>query len=325
MPESNDSSRSQLPRTTPQTALTIGNFDGVHLGHQLLLQHARAAIGPQGRLIALSFHPHPLTTLNPAVAPPQIESFQIRKQRLLGAGADEVIELTPTPALLAKDPESFLNEIIDEHHPSIIVEGHDFHFGRARSGTPTTLTELCNTRGIQTQILGPVKVTLTDQSIVTASSSLTRWLLEQGRVRDAAYVLGRSHELQGTVVQGQQLGRTINIPTINLETESHLPADGVYSGFARFDTPSGPQHTLAAINVGSRPTVQGTSKRAEAHLLNTDGSSWTPHQDLPEYGWDCTLELTGWIRDQVKFDSIDTLKQQIRRDCGRICEILSVK
>ncbi|MGJ8635281.1 MAG: bifunctional riboflavin kinase/FMN adenylyltransferase [Phycisphaerales bacterium] len=320
MPDSPDPHKHQTALTT---ALTIGNFDGVHLGHQLLLQHARSAIAPQGRLIALSFHPHPLTTLNPAVAPPQIESFKVRRQRLLDAGADEVIELAPTPSLLAKDPQSFLNEIIDDYQPTLIVEGHDFHFGRARSGTPTTLTELCDLRGIQTQILGPVKVTLTDQSIVTASSSLTRWLLDYGRVRDAAYVLGRSHELTGTVVQGQQLGRTINIPTINLDTESHLPADGVYSGFAHFNTPSGPQRTLAAINVGSRPTVQGTTRRAEAHLLNTDGSSWIPHPDLPEYGWDCTLQLTGWIRDQVKFDSIDTLKQQIRRDCGRICEVLS--
>lgn len=312
------------PTTPPSsTALTIGNFDGVHLGHQLLIQHAKAAIPPSARLIVLSFHPHPLTTLNPSVAPTQIEPYLIRSQRLLDAGADEVIELTPTPSLLSKDPESFLNEVIDEHQPTLIVEGHDFHFGRARSGTPAVLTELCTMRGIETQILGPVKVTLTDQSVVTASSSLVRWLLDNGRVRDAAYVLGRTHELTGTVVQGQQLGRTISIPTINLDTQSHLPADGVYSGFATFTTQSGTQRTLAAINVGSRPTVQGTSRRAEAHLLNNDGSSWTPSQDMPEYGWDCTLELTGWIRDQVQFDSIETLKQQIRRDCGRICEVLS--
>lgn len=305
------------------TALTIGNFDGVHLGHQLLIQHAKAAIPPSACLVVLSFHPHPLTILNPSVAPAQIEPFSARCQRLLDAGADEVIELTPTPSLLSKDPESFLNEVIDKHQPSLIVEGHDFHFGRARSGTPAVLSEICTMRGIETQILGPVKVTLTDQSVVTASSSLTRWLLDNGRVRDAAYVLGRSHELLGTVVQGQQLGRTINIPTINLDTQSHLPADGVYSGFANFTTLSGSHRTLAAINVGSRPTVQGTTRRAEAHLLNTNGSSWTPDPDMPEYGWECTLELTGWIRDQVKFDSVDTLKQQIRRDCVRICEVLS--
>lgn len=312
-------------QTALNTALTIGNFDGVHLGHQLLLQHARSSIGPSGRLTVLSFHPHPLTTLNPAVAPLQIEPFQTRRQRLLDAGADEVIELTPTPSLLAKDPESFLNEVIDEHQPNLIVEGHDFHFGRARTGTPAVLKELCDMRGIETQILGPVKVALTDQSVVTASSSLIRWLLNHGRVRDAAYVLGRSHELSGTVVQGEQLGRTINIPTVNLETDTHLPADGVYSGFAHFTTQSGPQRTLSAINVGSRPTVQGTSKRAEAHLLNNDGSSWTPEEGMSEYGWECTLELTGWIRDQVKFDSVEKLKQQIRRDCGRICEVLSIE
>jgi riboflavin kinase/FMN adenylyltransferase len=261
--------------------------------------------------------------LNPSRAPRHIESFQIRKQRLLDAGADEVVELTPTPELLTQEPDQFLDEVIERYNPTIIVEGHDFHFGKRRAGTPELLTKLCEDRGIQTDILGPVQITLTDQSIVTASSSLVRWLITQGRVRDAAYTLGRSHELTGTVVQGQQLGRTINIPTINLDTDSLLPADGVYSGYARFTHNNREHQVLAAINVGSRPTVQGLTRRAEAHLIKPDSSQWTPAQDMPEYNWECTLELTGWVRDQVKFGSLDTLKQQIRRDCGRICETLS--
>jgi len=312
-----------MPDSTPPiTALTIGNYDGVHLGHQMLIERARERVGGAGRVIVLSFHPHPMTILNPEKAPSRIDPFHIRRDRLIAAGADEVIELVPTPELLAKDPESFLDEVIEEYKPAIIVEGCDFHFGKRRAGTPELLAKICEDRGIKTEILCPVKVTLTDQSIVTASSSLARWLLAHNRVRDAACVLGKSHELTGTVEQGEQLGRTINIPTINLKTESLLPADGVYSGYARFTHQQIDQQVLAAINVGSRPTVQGTTRRAEAHLINPDGSPWTPAPDMPAYNWDCTLQLVGWVRDQVKFDSIETLKQQIRRDCQRICETL---
>ncbi len=304
--------------SAPTTALTIGNYDSVHLGHQMLIQRARERVGTTGRVVVLSFHPHPMTILNPDKAPSQIDPFHIRKAHLIEAGADEVVEMLPTPELLAQDPESFLDEVIKHHAPNLIVEGHDFHFGKRRQGTPDLLNKLCQDRGIKTEIIGPVKITLTDQSIATASSSLVRWLLDNSRVRDAAFVLGRPHELTGTVEQGEQLGRTINIPTINLKTESLLPADGVYSGYALFEN----QKILAAINVGSRPTVQGTTRRAEAHLINQDATPWTPDPSMPAYGWECKLQLVGWVRDQVKFDSIITLKQQIRRDCQRICETL---
>jgi riboflavin kinase/FMN adenylyltransferase len=263
-----------------------------------------------------------MTVLDPDRAPDQIDSFELRKARLLEAGADEVVELKPEPALLAKEPDVFLDDVIETHNPLIIIEGHDFHFGRRRAGTPDLLARLCEDRGIQSEIIGPVKVTLTDQSIVTASSSLVRWLLANGRVRDAAFVLGRSHELVGSVEQGNQLGRTINIPTININTDSLLPSDGVYSGFARFTHQQKDHRVLAAINIGTRPTVQGTIRRAEAHLINSDGSAWSPEPDMPTYDWDCTLEVVGWVRDQVKFDSLETLKQQIRRDCQRICDTL---
>lgn len=312
-----------MPDSSPNpTALTIGNYDGVHLGHQMLIKQARERVGPTGRVVVLSFHPHPMTVLDPDRAPDQINRFESRKARLLQAGADEVVELKPEPALLAKEPDVFLDDVIEAHKPQLIIEGHDFHFGRRRAGTPDLLARLCEDRGIQSEVIGPVKVTLTDQSIVTASSSLVRWLLAEGRVRDAAFVLGRPHELVGTVEPGEQLGRTINIPTINLKTDSLLPSDGVYSGFARFAHQKNDQRILAAINIGTRPTVQGTVRRAEAHLINPDGSSWSPEPGMPAYDWDCTLEVVGWVRDQVKFDSLDTLKQQIRRDCLRICETL---
>jgi riboflavin kinase / FMN adenylyltransferase len=320
-PSSNHPADAPNRSIAPSIAISIGNFDAVHLGHQRLIERARSHAGQTGRVIILAFHPHPMEVLSPDNAHQTIESFQIRKQRLLQAGADEVVELKPTPEFLSKEPDQFLDDLIEQYHPSIIVEGHDFHFGKRRTGTPQLLEKLCQDRGIQTDILGPVQTTLTDQSVIPASSSLTRWLITNGRIRDAAFVLGRPHELVGTVVQGQQLGRTINIPTINLDTDSLLPADGVYSGFARFTHNNREHRILAAINIGSRPTVQGLTRRAEAHLLNPDSTPWTPAPDMPDYNWSCSLELIGWVRDQVKFGSLDTLKQQIRRDCDRICEI----
>ena len=158
------------------------------------------------------------------------------------------------------------------------------------------------------------------QHLVTVSSSLVRWLLKHGRVRDAAIALGRDHELSGTVVRGQQLGRTIGLPTINLDTEAMLPSDGVYSGFARV----GDRWVPAAINVGDRPTVGGTEKRLEAHLVNLDGTPWSVPSDLNEYGWETTVRVVGWVRDQVKFGSVEALSDQIRRDARHAVHALGI-
>ncbi len=184
-------------------ALTIGNFDGVHLGHRALISRCRSRVGEDGKVIALAFHPHPMMYLNPDHAPEPIESFAVRADRMMRMGVDRVIELAPTPELLGKSPQAFVDELIDEYRPNVIVEGHDFHFGKRRAGTPVVLKELAGLRGVDVEIVRPVEVALTDQSIVTASSTITRWLLGNGRVRDAGFVLGRPHELVGEVVQGR--------------------------------------------------------------------------------------------------------------------------
>lgn len=303
------------PHLDGSIALTIGNFDGVHLGHRSLVEHCRASVGPRGKVIALAFHPHAMVTLNPEHAPEQLEAFGVRRRRLLDAGADEVIELTPTPELLSQSPQSFVDHLVDTYQPGLIVEGHDFHFGKRRAGTPTVLKELAGLRGVVVEIVRPVEVALTDQSIVIASSTMTRWLLGHGRVRDAAFVLGRPHELVGEVVRGDQLGRTIGFRTANLKTDSMLPRDGVYAAVVTL--PDG-SRVGGAMNVGGRPTVQGTDRRAEVHLMARDGSPLPLDADLPEYGWPITLALVGWVRDQVRFDSVETLAGQLGRDVKRV-------
>lgn len=303
----------------PPVALTIGNFDGVHLGHQALIRGARARVGDTGRVIALCFHPHPMVALNPEHAPLPIEPFAIRARRLMALGVDEVVELSPTPERLAQSPQTFVDELVDTYRPRWIVEGHDFHFGKRRAGTPVVLRELAGLRGVGVDIVPPVEVALTDQSVVTASSTITRWLLDQGRARDAAFVLGRPHELVGEVVRGDQLGRTIAFPTANLSTDSLLPRDGVYAAVA--ELPSG-DRVGAAINIGDRPTVAGTARRAEAHLIAPDASPLALPEGMPEYGWDLRLQLVSWVRDQVRFDGLDALRGQLGRDVQRIARTL---
>ncbi len=297
------------------TAVTIGNFDGVHVGHAVLIRRCRARVGPGGKVVAQAFHPHPMSALDPARAPAPIEPFEVRARRLRGAGADEVVALSPTPELLSMSPQTFVDHVIDRYEPAVIVEGHDFHFGKHRAGTPTVLRELAGLRGVDVEIVPPVRVALTDQSVVTASSTMVRWLLGHGRVRDAGFVLGRPHELVGTVVRGERLGRTIGFPTANVATGSLLPGDGVYAAVAVL--PDG-RLLGAAVNVGSRPTVDGQDRRAEAHLIHVDGSAWDGTGLEQEYGWPITVRLMGWVRDQVRFASVDALGEQLGRDVGRV-------
>lgn len=297
--------------------ITIGNFDGVHAGHRALLSRARSLAGGDGTVTAMAFDPHPLSRLRPSDAPDMIEPWDTRARRLLDAGADEVARLEPTPERLSLAPHQFVSWLIETHRPDHLVEGPDFRFGRGRAGDIRLLQELASARGVAVHVVPPVIVTLRDQSEVVASSSMVRWLLEQGRVRDAAYVLERPHELTGTVVTGDRIGRTIGFPTANLVTEAMRPAPGVYAAVA---LPGDADPVPAAVHIGGRPSVNDHRPRIEAHLLD-DVGPWTPPASMPESGWACTLRLIGRIRDVVKLDGLDRLKSQIARDCDRAREI----
>lgn len=308
-----------MPTSIPR-AITIGNFDGVHLGHRALIDRARDLVGRDGQVTALAFHPHPFVRLRPEFAPARIEPWDTRVRRLTEAGADRVERLEPTPELLGTDPAGFVAWLIDTHRPTHIVEGPDFHFGKGRAGTVETLRELAGGRGVAVEVVPPVMVSLRDQSEVVASSSLVRWLLAHGRVRDAAYCLGRPHELAGTVVQGDRLGRTIGFPTANLDTECLSPGDGVYAAAAVL--PDGSE-AVAAVHIGPRPAVGSSEHRVEAYLMEPDGSRWTPTPGMPESGWSCTLRLIGRVRDLVKVDGLEALVGQILRDCQRCVEMVA--
>lgn len=306
-------------------ALTIGSFDGVHCGHAALLAAARQEVdgGGRGRVIALVFDPHPLTALRPEAAPPRLTTFDQRRRLLLAQGADEVVRLEPSEQTLAQSPEAFVEWLASTFRPAAIVEGKDFRFGRQRAGDVRVLAELGQRHGVRVRVLDPIEVVLDDHSLAPASSTLCRWLLKNGRVADAARVLGRTHVVEGEVVRGDRRGRTIGFPTANIATEVLTPADGVYAAWA--ELPDGSRRP-AAVNVGARPTFAGAARTLEAHLISIEASeqtvAWAPLPGLPEYGWPIRLHFSAFLRDSVAFAGIQALMGQLRRDCARALELL---
>jgi riboflavin kinase/FMN adenylyltransferase len=172
--------------------------------------------------------------------------------------------------------------------------------------------------GFTVDVVPQVAVSLTDHQLVPARSTIVRWLLSNGRARDAAIVMSRPYELSGTVVRGDRRGRTIGFPTANLDTPTMIPADGVYAALASL--PDG--RTLsAAVSIGTKPTFGTHGRAVEAFLLQPDSKTWSPISGLPEYGWTLRLQLLGWVREQVRFASLPALLDQMERDCQRCHEI----
>ncbi len=316
----------------PATVVTIGNFDGVHRGHATLIERARARAGAGGRVVVLSFDPHPAAVLRPGRAPARLSTFGQRAGLLRGAGADEVHRLEPDRALLSMSPETFLGYVKNAFDPAWLVEGADFHFGKGRSGHIGEMRSIGDRLGFRVEAVDPVEVVLGDHSIVTASSTIIRWLIGRGRVADAAIVLGRAYTLTGPVVAGDRRGRGIGFPTANLAPEQAPPAAGVYAAVA--DLPDG-RSLPAAVHVGERPSIGDGEHRVEAHILGlptscpstgeraaSGGAGWQPIDGLDETGWRLGLRFIGWVRDPIAFSSVDRLADQLARDCRRVADRL---
>lgn len=287
--------------------VTIGNFDGVHLGHRALLRAARAGTGVSiARVVAVTFEPAPAVVLGLPESP-RILTAAERRRRLLEAGADEVVELPTTPELLNLEPDAFIDDLLGRlgDAVSVMVEGPDFRFGRGRAGSVETLRALGMDRGFAVVVADEERVRLIDGLDVPARSSVVRRLLDLGRVEDAGRVLGRAHVLVGTVVRGDQRGRTIGIPTANLDLGgAMLPGDGVYAGVATL--PDGSRRA-AAISVGTKPTFVETPRVAEVHVLDWDGV-------LDDYGWRLEASLDRRLRGQERYDTLDAFLAQLERD-----------
>lgn len=293
--------------------LSIGNFDGVHRGHQKLLEVCRteAAKRSAPAIGAVTFEPHPLTVLKPEIAPPRLTAPEVKDALLESLGVTHLVVLPPTPDVLNVTAEQFMDILQREVQPAHLVEGSTFTFGKGRGGNIERLRDWAGPAGVGMTIIDAVEVVLLNLQIVPVSSSLIRWLLGHGRVRDAAICLGRSYALRGQVVEGFKRGRTIGVPTANLRVDGQMvPLDGVYAGRCTINRTTYP----AAVSIGTMPTFDAEVRQIEAHLLDFSG-------DL--YGQTIEVELVDWLRDQVKYPGIDALKAQIARDINTTRERVS--
>lgn len=296
------------------TALTIGAYDGIHRGHQLILSNVATLAKERGLATAVvTFDVHPATVLRPESAPLLLTSTEQRLQLFEEAGVDYLYLVHFTPERSQTDDADFAEQVfVDALRANVIVVGSDFHFGRKRSGNVETLTELGKKRGFEVIGLDLLADPGTTEHI---SSTAIRRALAGGNVASAAEMLGRNYEIRGEVIGGDQRGRTIGFPTANIPVNKRTawPADGVYAGWAVLE--DGERHGCA-INIGKRPTFHQHAEHSllEAHLLNFSG-------DL--YGQDLRIEFVEFLRSEQRFDGIDALQAQLETDIANANEILT--
>ncbi|HET6252214.1 MAG TPA: riboflavin biosynthesis protein RibF [Tepidisphaeraceae bacterium] len=299
-----------LRQLAPGSILSIGNFDGVHRGHQSLLALARdmRAKRPGARLALATFEPHPLTVLRPQRVPPRLTPRDFKRELLAQQGVDDLVELAPEPAVLNLTAEDFWRILRDEVRPFAMIEGSEFNFGKGRGGNIHRLREWAAASDVKLHVAEELEVPLLDMRVVPVSSTVVRWLIAYGRVRDAAICLGRPYALRGEVIKGHQRGREIGVPTANLQCDQQLvPDDAVYAGRTTIDGTTYP----AAVSIGTMPTFGENQRQVEAHLVGFSG-------DL--YGREITVQLLDWLREQRKYASVELMMQQIAKDVADIVQ-----
>jgi riboflavin kinase / FMN adenylyltransferase len=280
-------------------AVTVGNFDGVHLGHRALVAAARAqADRLGGPTVAVTFDPPPHQLLYPGPIRPPLTTLPERAALLNAAKADHVVILRTSPALLALSPEAFFEDVlVRQLGAKAVVEGPDFRFGRNRAGSNDTLRKLCAAVGIAFEEVP--QLTYRGEPV---SSSRVRAAILQGDVEFATELLARPYRITGTVVTGAKRGRTIGFPTANLgDVPTVLPGNGVYAVHAMVDEQKYP----AAANIGPNPTFGEEAQKIEVHLIGFSG-------DL--YGKSLTVEFIARLRDTRPFAGVAELVEQLNQD-----------
>jgi riboflavin kinase/FMN adenylyltransferase len=307
------------PATAPSApcAATIGNFDGVHVGHRALIDRVVDTARARSLLAcAVTFHPHPARVLGRSTPPPLLTTPSDRVRLLRAAGVDRVALVPFTSELAASTPEAFVRRVLIERLAvRHVVVGADFVFGAGRAGTVSVLAELGARLGFTVEAVAAV--TLPGHGVV--SSTRVRQCVREGDVSGAAHLLGRPYHLHGVVVEGAQRGRLLGFPTANLRGENELvPPSGVYAGFLDW----GQGYRPAAISVGDNPTFGDTGFTVEAHVLRDE----TQSEALSLYGRTCHLAFVAHLRGQVRFGGPDALAQlttQIGRDVEAARHVLS--
>jgi len=316
---------SELEQVKQGCILTIGNFDGVHVGHQEILRTARATAEERGaEMVVMTFEPHPVAILHPEKAPGVLTPLPL-KLRLLQEYADNcIIVLEDNRDLLKLSPVQFVEEfLMAAIRPAVIVEGDDFHFGAGRAGDVRTLTQFGREKGFEVIVVGPRQIELATGQTLRVSSTLIRYMIEGGHVAEAAQALSRPYRLLGPIVHGWGRGRKLGFPTLNLsKPDQILPAEGVYAGLV--ETAPTPQellqrqeHIPAVFSLGQARTFGDQHPLLiEAHLLIGNVG------DLA--GQWMAMDFVQHLRSQHKFNTAEELVAQIARDCDAARQALRI-
>lgn len=281
--------------------VALGNFDGVHIGHQAVLRRAVEVAGERGAwVMAATFDPHPRAVLRPGSSPPLLTTLELRQEALIRYGADEMRVIHFDEALSHKSPEQFVQDVlIGDLEASAVVVGENFRFGYKASGGFEDMRRHMREAGSEAHAV-PLEALNGDEDI---NSTRIRESLENGEVHVAERLLGRPYVLRGAVVVGARRGRLLEFPTANVlpEPQVVVPGRGVYAGFVNVE---GTRYA-ACTNVGVAPTFERGESKVEAHLLDFSG-------DL--YGIVVDVGFVEKVRDERKFGGIEELKAQIGQD-----------
>lgn len=300
-----------------RTVVTIGNFDGVHRGHQQLIRICADMAGKKDALaVAITFFPHPVQVHCPGRNLKLITTLVDRLDALAGYGIDATLVLDYNEALYSQTPREFISNISKALGVQGIVVGEDMKFGAGNSGSISTLRSLSEEFGFDVIALPDI----VDENGTRWSSSWVRELLQEGEVAEAARVLGRPHRIRGVVKHGHKRGRELGFPTANLEEDCDgvIPADGVYAGWLTRQVADAPAGVFlpAAISVGTNPQFDGVQRTVEAHVLG--------RSDLNLYGEKIAVSFVKRLRGMKKFDSVEELLAQMDEDIREAASVLGV-
>ncbi|HYX59506.1 MAG TPA: bifunctional riboflavin kinase/FAD synthetase [Streptosporangiaceae bacterium] len=300
----------EVPSDWGACVATIGEFDGVHRGHQRVVERARElAQSRQLPVVAITFDPHPDEVIRPGSHPPLLTTARRRSELLAALGADAVFVLPFNLEFSRLSPDEFVRVVLSERlHAAAVVVGENFRFGHKAAGDVPMLAQL----GEKYDFTAEGVPLLVDDG-VTISSTYIREQLAGGDVAAAARALGRPHRVEGVVVRGHMRGRGLGFPTANLETATHTatPADGVYAGWLASLDLDGAETARwpAAISVGTNPTFGTGDRTVEAYALDRD--------DLDLYGVHAAIDFTARLRGTERFDSVEALISQMHEDVAR--------
>ncbi|CEA07656.1 Riboflavin biosynthesis protein RibF [Arthrobacter saudimassiliensis] len=313
----------QVPPDFGPTAVTIGNFDGVHLGHQHVLSRLVKVARDEGaRAVAVSFDPHPAQVHRPESAPDLIMGTRDRIEALAATGLDGLLMMPYTLDLAAMSPREFVESVfVRGLRARAVVIGHDVRFGRGNSGDLETMRTLGRELGFSVVAVDDYGVLGETADGRRCSSTWIREALGRGDVRTAARLLGRSHRMRGEVVHGAARGRELGFPTANLATESAglVPADGIYAGWLIDEAGA---RWPAAVSVGSNPTFEGVSRQVEAHVIDRPREQV---EDFDLYGQHVVVEFVDRLRGMVAYTGPEALVEQMGLDVRRTREVLSTE